>query len=161
MASNLHERSAADLLALLRTGGVTSAALLEVFLARVELLNPQVNAVAVLDATYARAQAAKCDALLCPADGSAGRLAGPLHGLPLTIKNWAECDTMSGDGDVMFRQLEAAGAVVFGRTNAPTAASDVRAGASAVHTPGPGAYYNSQNFNSRSVLSTPPRRFRN
>jgi amidase len=127
-------RSATTLLRGLAEGEHTSVALLEHFLARVERLNPRLNAVVTLDAERARARAAAADAAR-----AAGRPWGPLHGLPITIKDSFETAglrTTSGapqlaghvpasDAAAVAR-LVAAGAVVFGKTNLPTFAMDVQ-----------------------------------
>ena len=71
----LTHRSGTELVGLLRTGAVTSAELLEAFLARVAAKNASVNAVVVLDAAGARARAADLDRLRAE-----GAELGPLHG---------------------------------------------------------------------------------
>ena len=55
---------------------------LEAHLARIEQRNPDLNAVVSLDAEAARKQAEAADAAL-----AAGLVRGPLHGVPLTLKD--------------------------------------------------------------------------
>src|SRR5262245_42705949 len=80
--SSLAFRSAGSLVAALRRREVGSRELLEHFLARVERWNPGVNAVVTLDLERARAAADAADRAL-----TAGAANGPLHGLPMTVKD--------------------------------------------------------------------------
>jgi amidase len=127
-------RPATELCELLATGKVGSVELLDLFLARVERLNPPLNAVVALDASRARARAAEADAAL-----ARGERWGPLHGLPMTIKDAFETEglvTTSGAPElrdhvptadaVAVARLKAAGAVVFGKTNLPLYAGDTQ-----------------------------------
>jgi amidase len=130
--TDLHFLPAAELTRMLRDGEVGSVELLDHFLARVDHHNPTVNAVVALDADRARARAAEADAAR-----ARGEDWGPLHGLPMTIKDAFETEglvTTSGapelrdhvpaaDADPVAR-LRAAGAVVFGKTNLPLYAGD-------------------------------------
>lgn len=125
-------QSATQLAAALRARTIGSRELLEHYLARVERLNPKINAVVTLDVDRARRRADEMDAAL-----ARGESRGPLHGLPITIKDSIETAgirTTSGaeiyaqhvpaeDAPAVSRLL-AAGAVVFGKTNLPTFAMD-------------------------------------
>jgi amidase len=126
----LELQSATELLNLLRTRKLGSLELLDTQLARVERLNPKLNAVVALDVEGARAAARAADN--APADRR-----GPLHGLPMTIKDAYEVVGMTAtcglahlaehrpdrDADAVAR-LRAAGAIPFGKTNVPLAAAD-------------------------------------
>ncbi len=127
-------RSASQLVADLRRREVGSRELLEHFLARVERWNPGVNAVVTLDLERARAAADAADRAL-----AAGRLLGPLHGLPVTVKECFEtaglrttCGVpelsqhVSESDAISVARLRAAGAVVFGKTNTPTWTADLQ-----------------------------------
>ena len=130
--SELALRPATELAALLRTGVVSSRDLLEEHLERISRLDPVLGAVVTLDAEGARAQAVAADRAL-----SAGEPAGPLHGLPVTVKDCLETRgmrTTSGstalvgyvpdqDATVVAR-LRAAGAIIVGKTNLPEWAGD-------------------------------------
>ena len=131
--TDVHDRSAADLVAMIAAGEVSSLEVLDHFLARIERDGPAVNAVVTLDAERARARAVEADAA-----HARGESWGPLHGLPMTVKDAFETEgvvTTSGapelqahvperDADAVAR-LRAAGAVVFGKTNLPIYAADV------------------------------------
>ena len=115
----------------LRRRDVSSRELLEHYLVRVERLNRSLNAVVTLDPDGARRAADAADA--ATARGEAG---GPLHGVPMTIKDayqtagvrttcglaaWDHVPTHDAEA---VRRLRDAGAVIFGKTNTPTLAGD-------------------------------------
>ncbi|MET0999953.1 MAG: amidase, partial [Marmoricola sp.] len=98
----------------------------EACLARIEQRDPSLNAFSVVLAGEARAEAAERDRAL-----AAGEEPGPLHGVPVAIKeeiDVAGCVTTFGgrcnstpvaqDGEVV-RRLRAAGAVIIGKTRMP------------------------------------------
>jgi amidase len=118
----------------LADGSIGSEELLDAQLDRVEHSNPSINAVVALDVDRARDLARRADVAR-----AAGESWGPLHGLPMTIKDAFETEglvTTSGapelaehvpaiDADAVSR-LKAAGAIVFGKTNLPIYAGDVQ-----------------------------------
>lgn len=127
-------RSATDLAAAIRRGEIGSRELLDCYLDRIARLNPALNAVVTLDVERARRAADAADAARARGDAL-----GPLHGLPVTIKDSHETEglrTTSGfpaygdhvptrDADAVAR-LKAAGAIVFGKTNLSLLAGDVQ-----------------------------------
>lgn len=130
--SALHFQSASALAIELREGRIGARELLEHFLARVDRFNPSINAVVVQDRASARARADAADAARARGDAL-----GPLHGLPMTIKesyNLAGAATTWGipelrdnvvDEDALaVQRLAAAGANVFGKTNVPIRLAD-------------------------------------
>jgi len=132
--SDLAFRPAVELAKLLRRREMSCRELLEHYLDRIERLNPRINAVVTLDLERARLRADAADQALARGDQ-----VGPLHGLPMTIKDSFETAglrTTSGapslaqhvpttDATAVAR-LVAAGAVVFGKTNLPVFAMDVQ-----------------------------------
>lgn len=123
--------SATELAAAIRAGEVGSRELLEAYLARIDA-DRDLNAVVTLAAEEALDEAAACDE-----ERARGAIRGPLHGLPITIKDqfetaglrttcgaevWAE-HVPERDAEAV-RRLRAAGAVVFGKTNLPPLAGD-------------------------------------
>ncbi len=132
--SDLPFRSATGLLAALDRRETSSEELLTLFLARIERLG-SLRAVVTTDAERAFLEARRCDA-----ERAQGERRGPLHGLPVTVKDSFETEgllTTSGgtpelmahvpsrDATVVAR-LKAAGAVVFGKTNLSTQAMDIQ-----------------------------------
>jgi amidase len=119
--SALHERTAAELAALVRSGEVSAREVVLAHLARVEAVNERVNAVTI---TLREAALAAADA----ADRVRER--GPLHGVPFTVKESLDLvgspTTMGvpalrnrmpyADAPAVAR-LRAAGAIPIGRTN--------------------------------------------
>ena len=106
------------------SGALTAAAVAEAFLAQAEAREPELRAFAHLDREDVMAQARRLDALR-----GTGRPVGPLHGLPVGVKDivdTARVPTENGtpldagrvparDAAVVSR-LRAAGAVVMGKT---------------------------------------------
>ncbi|HKC50224.1 MAG TPA: amidase [Myxococcota bacterium] len=130
--SELAFHSATELVSMLRRRELSSRELLDVLLARVAKHGKALNAVVALDEERARSDAAAADEEL-----ASGRARGPLHGLPITIKDTFETAglrTTAGapelanhvptrDADAVAR-LRRAGAIVFGKTNVPFMAGD-------------------------------------
>ena len=117
---------------LLQSGQVSAAELLEMYLARIDRLNPDYNLVVAFDRERARTEAAESDRRRKAGDGL-----GPLAGLPITIKDSFEVTGMPATcGLVHLRDhrpehdadavalLREAGANIFGKTNLPAGASD-------------------------------------
>ena len=132
----LHFQSATELCSLLAKGEVSSVELLDHFLSRVASaeLGGRVNAVVALDVERARRRATEADAAR-----ARGESWGPLHGLPMTVKDTFETEglvTTSGAPELRdhvpttdattVARLKAAGAVVFGKTNTPLYAGDMQ-----------------------------------
>lgn len=132
-SSSEHLRSARDMLAGLREGEYDASELLEMHVQRMEARNPAINAIIRTDLPAARARARQLDRM-----AKAGERAGPLHGLPMTIKDTFDVDGMPAaagapeysdrplrtpDAEAVAR-LRAAGAVIWGKTNTPYLAGD-------------------------------------
>jgi amidase len=126
LASSLADLSAAELVRLIGAKETTAAAVVEASLERIARRNPGLNAFSVVLADQARADAARLDE-----ERAGGAPVGPLHGVPVGIKeelDVAGCVTTFGgrgnstpaarDGEVV-RRLRKAGAVVVGKTRMP------------------------------------------
>ncbi|MEE4658946.1 MAG: amidase [Halieaceae bacterium] len=127
-------RSAFDLAADIKAGTLSAVEVLEFFLARVEAHNPALNAVVALDADRARARAAAADAA-----AAKGEDWGPLHGVPMTIKD-ALCteglvtvggipdckDNVPAANALAVQRYVDAGAIIFGKTNVPFMSQDLQ-----------------------------------
>jgi amidase len=110
----------------LREGAVSAVELLEAYLARISRYNPTLNAVVSLDEERARKQALHADQEL-----RRGTAVGPLHGVPMTLKDGHEVaglrttvgtaalDHVVATDSTVAARLRAAGAVIVGHTNVP------------------------------------------
>jgi Asp-tRNA(Asn)/Glu-tRNA(Gln) amidotransferase A subunit family amidase len=120
----LHRLSAADAARAIGDGAITSERLIEACLARVREIDGDVQAWAFLDPEHALVQARARDQ-----DRREGRPVGPLHGVPVGIKDIIDtCDMPTEDGTVLHAgrtpahdatvvaMLRAAGAVIMGKT---------------------------------------------
>jgi amidase len=119
-------QSALQIAAQLRQRQLSAVECLEYFRARVERLNPALNAIVVFDWERACEGARRADQTRAQ-----GLPCGPLHGVPMTIKesfDVANLPTTWGDPDISYvaerddlvvERLKAAGAVLFGKTNVP------------------------------------------
>lgn len=134
MATDIAFSSAAALAAKLRSGRISALELLDHYIARVEKHDDALNAVVARDFERARARAKAADRAL-----KKGRPLGPLHGLPMTVKesfnveglkttwgNPAFKDNVSSYTAVAIERLQAAGAIVFGKTNVPLLLQDLQ-----------------------------------
>jgi amidase len=114
---------------------ISSLELVEAVLGQIERHNPALNAVVTLDAEGARQMAKEADAAI-----ENGEVWGPLHGVPITIKDSFETAgmrTVSGyppfanhipqlDAPPVAR-LRSSGAIILGKTNLPTLANGIQA----------------------------------
>jgi amidase len=131
---DLSTATATDALDALARGAITSEALLTAQLERVERFNPVLSAVVAMDLDGALRDARAADEAR-----RQGRLTGPLHGLPMTIKDiFATRGLVTTSGHAPLSDyrpeadapavaaLKAAGAVVFGKTNLPEFGGDIQ-----------------------------------
>ncbi|WP_208648028.1 amidase family protein [Streptomyces tirandamycinicus] len=131
----MHLAPARTQVSALRNRQISSRALLDQLLEHHARVNPGLNAVVTLDIEGARAAADKADKYLA----ATGRTLGPLHGLPLTVKDALETKGMrttcgstdltdhvpDTDADAV-ALLRAAGAIIIGKTNVPTLCQDIQ-----------------------------------
>lgn len=122
--NELHLLSAVDAARLIREGTISSEQLVEACLARIKAVDEQVQAWAFLDPDYALQQARVADQFRL-----SGQSIGPLHGVPVGIKDIfdtadmpTECGSVLYSGRTPSRDatvvslLRAAGAIVMGKT---------------------------------------------
>ncbi|MEL7043520.1 MAG: amidase [Pseudomonadota bacterium] len=127
-------RSAFGLASDIKAGKLSSVRVLEFYLERIERLNEALNAVVALDTDAALARAVEADGA-----AAAGKDWGPLHGVPMTIKDaWctadlvttggipAQADNIPASNAAPVQRLLDAGAIVFGKTNVPFMSADLQ-----------------------------------
>lgn len=121
------EKTIPDLQAAMVAGSVTSKQLVAAYLARIDAYDqqgPRLNAMVALNGR------ALADAEALDKERASGRVRGPLHGIPIVIKdNYETVDMpttggsialagfMTGRDAFQVRKLRAAGAVIIGKTN--------------------------------------------
>jgi amidase len=106
---------------------VSSVEIINAYLTRIETVNPKLNAVVQLTAETALKQAKEADEAL-----ARGEFKGPLHGVPMTIKDSLDTSnvitTWGTPGRVGYKpnqdatvvaRLRRAGAILLGKTNTP------------------------------------------
>ena len=132
--TELYWQSASALAETIRRKEISSRELFDMQLVRIDALNGELNAVVTFDIERARKRADELDSMT-----ARGEVKGPLHGLPITIKDSFETagiKTTCGapvwrdhvpttNADAVQRLIDA-GAVIVGKTNTPIFAGDVQ-----------------------------------
>ena len=117
----------------LNSGRLTSVQLLNLHIDRFQRINRSINAVIKTDIERARERANALDLMR-----SEGKILGPLHGLPMTVKETFDVESMPASAGapqfakrakpvpdaVVVARARAAGAVIWGKTNVPYLASE-------------------------------------
>src|SRR5437879_1711165 len=126
MSDELTAKSAVELAELIRARTVSPVEVVEAHLERIDQINPSLNAiVTIANDVIERGRAAETALMR-------GEAIGPLHGLPLTVKDTIDTaglrttsgspvranDLPASDAAVVTR-LKAAGAIILGKTNTP------------------------------------------
>ncbi len=117
--------SATHLAQVIREKKASSLDVVKAYLAQIEKVNPKLNAVVQLCAERALAEARQMDALLAK-----GSVKGPLHGVPMTIKDSFDTagvvstggtlgrkDFVPGRDATVVARVRDAGAILLGKTN--------------------------------------------
>ena len=120
-------RSAVELARLIREKQLSSREVVAAYLARIDAINPRVNAIVTLLADRAMERAAAADEAL-----ARGEAVGPLHGLPMAHKDLQPTrgirttfgspiykDFVPADDSLLVERVRAAGAITIGKTNTP------------------------------------------
>ncbi len=123
----LLSRSAGAIAAMIRSREVSAVDVVKACYARIDAVNPKINAVVMQCRERALAEAEQADALL-----AAGKPSGSLHGVPFTIKDSFDTagvistggtlgrkDYVPGEDATVVARLRAAGDILIGKTNTP------------------------------------------
>lgn len=121
------KKSAAEVAALIRGRSISTVDVVKQCYARIEAVNPKINAVVMLCKERALAEAEQADAML-----AAGKSLGALHGVPFTVKDSFDTAGVVTTGGTLGRKTyvpgkdatvvaraRAAGAILLGKTNTP------------------------------------------
>src|ERR1035441_675964 len=123
--SGLTELTLAEASRRIHAREVTSTELTQALLDRIQIYNPKINAFITVMHQDALAQAAALDA-----EAKAGKFRGPLHGIPITLKDNIDTagtrttaasevfdDRIPDEDAEVVRRLKEAGAVILGKAN--------------------------------------------
>ena len=126
--SDLWKLTACETTAMLRRGDVSPLELLDVAIARIEAVDPAINAIPIRCFDRAREQARKITQERRSHDGNPVTL----HGLPIVVKDrtpvkgvrWTDgsrvyADRIASHSDLVVERLEANGAIIVGKSNTP------------------------------------------
>ncbi len=132
MSLALPFRTAKQLAAAVAKKKIGCLELLDLYLKRVEAYNPELNAIIATDIEGARKRAKAADKAV-----KSGKKLGPLHGVPMTIKEsfdvegfpttWGDPafrDSMAKTNSLLAQRMTNAGVTLFGKTNIPLMLAD-------------------------------------
>ncbi|MEA2978658.1 MAG: amidase [Alphaproteobacteria bacterium] len=124
---SLTRKTARELASLIRSRAVSPVEVLDAHLVEIERLNPKLNAIVTLAADQARVAARAAEDAV-----TRGATIGPLHGLPVGIKDVTMTagirttfasplfkDNVPDEDAEVVRRLKSAGAIVLAKTNTP------------------------------------------
>jgi amidase len=124
---SLTRTSARELARLIRRRAVSPVEVLDAYLGAIAALNPKLNAIVTLAADQARDAARRAEAAVLK-----GEATGPLHGLPIGVKDVTPTagirttfasplfkDYVPAEDAEAVRRLKTAGAIVLAKTNTP------------------------------------------
>jgi len=119
----IHRLPLVEMASLTRSGALSSQELVEAHLDRIEAVNPHYNAFTMVLADQARASARRADQ---------GLKMGPLHGVPVTVKDSFDVagvptrlgsyfapEAPAAEDSAVAARLRRAGAIILGKTNTP------------------------------------------
>jgi amidase len=119
--------STIQLASAIRAKNVSSEEVVSAYLKQIEIVNPKLNAIVQLTAEEALRQAKEADILLAK-----GEIRGPLHGVPMTVKDsldtsgvlttWGTAGRRSyipKEDATVVKKMKEAGAILLGKTNTP------------------------------------------
>ena len=108
-------------------GDISAEETVSAHISQIERMNPQINAICTLVADMAMESAKKADQMK-----AAGEVLGPLHGIPVPIKDltatkgirttWGSPiyrDTVPAKDELVVERLKSAGAIIIGKSNTP------------------------------------------
>jgi amidase len=126
--------AATEMAAAIRSGQISSVEVVSAHLNHIHKYNPALNAIVIIDEEAALKRAREADAALAKGDWW-----GPLHGVPVTIKDHFAvkgmrttnafpplADQVTDYDATVVKRLKDAGAIILGKTNLPVLAMDTQ-----------------------------------
>jgi amidase len=120
-------KSATEIARMIKAKEITAGEAVKRFYARIDLVNPKLDAVVMFCRERALSEAQEADAML-----AMGKSKGPLHGVPFTIKDSFDTAGLVSTGGTLGRKtyipgkdatiaarVRAAGGILLGKTNTP------------------------------------------
>src|SRR5919108_6130764 len=114
---------------LIRRRKISPVEIVDALLARIDKVNPRLNAFVLINADQARREARAAERAL----GKRGAKLGPLHGIPFSVKDLVVTrsvrttfgtplfrDNVPTEDAPMVERMKAAGGIMIGKTNTPT-----------------------------------------
>src|SRR5437773_5363323 len=127
--TDLNWLSATEQAALIRSRKVSPVEIVDALLARIDKVNPRLNAFVLINADQARREAKSAERAV----GKRGARLGPLHGVPFSVKDLVITrgvrttlgtplyrDNVPTEDAPMVERMKAAGGIMLGKTNTPT-----------------------------------------
>src|SRR5881296_3849132 len=127
--TDLNWLSATEQATLIRSRKVSPVEIVDALLARIDKVNPRLNAFVLINADQARREAKSAERAV----GKRGARLGPLHGVPFGVKDLVVTrgvrttfgtplyrDNVPTEDAPMVERLKAAGGIMLGKTNTPT-----------------------------------------
>src|SRR2546430_943596 len=127
--TDLNWLSATEQATLIRSRKVSPVEIVDALLARIDKVNPRLNAFVLINADQARREAKSAERAV----GKRGARLGPLHGVPFGVKDLVVTrgvrttfgtplyrDNVPTEDAPMVERLKAAGGIMVGKTNTPT-----------------------------------------
>jgi fatty acid amide hydrolase len=119
-------QTASEIAHKIKAGELSASEVVGAYIERIEEVNPRLNAV-----VFPRFEQAMQEAAAADASQKRGEALGPLHGVPITIKDpfmvkdtpatyglpHQKNDRASADGPILITRLRQAGAIILGKTN--------------------------------------------
>ncbi|MEL0014786.1 MAG: amidase [Rhodospirillales bacterium] len=132
--TEFHFKSALEISSAIKNKEISAVEALRHFVARMEKHNPRLNAIIQTNLETAEAEALQADTAI-----ASGENLGPLHGVPMTVKEsfnvkglpttWGDPafqNNIAEENALAVERFQSAGAIIFGKTNVPLMLADLQ-----------------------------------
>lgn len=127
MVNDIYFNSVREIVRAIQNRNISVKEVMQAHLAQINKVNPQVNAIVSLNEEIAMKEAELADKKI-----QSGEKLGPLHGIPMAIKDTEQAkgfpatsgsllfkDRIATEDNIATERLRAAGAIIIGKTNVP------------------------------------------